>query len=104
MEHAAPVCQIIPGASIDAAVGKLLVEAMTPMAIELSLAVQEEIQAQLEEADRLRRRQVERARYEADSARRRYMHVDPENRLVAVLAAVRTEPDPALMASGGIRL
>jgi DNA invertase Pin-like site-specific DNA recombinase len=83
MEHAAPVCQIIPGASIDAAVGKLLVEAMTPMAIELSLAVQEEIRAQLEEADRLRRRQVERARYEADSARRRYMHVDPENRLVA---------------------
>ena len=83
MEHAAPVCQIIPGANLDAAVGKLLVEAMTPMAIELSLAVQEEIRAQLEEADRLRRRQVERARYEADSARRRYMHVDPENRLVA---------------------
>jgi DNA invertase Pin-like site-specific DNA recombinase len=83
MEHAAPVCQIIPGASIDAAVGKLLVEAMTPMAIELSLAVQQEIQAQLEEADRLRRQQVERARLDADSARRRYMHVDPENRLVA---------------------
>ena len=83
MEHAAPVCQIIPGANIDAAVGKLLVEAMTPLAIELSLAVQEEIRAQLEEADRLRRQQVERARYEAGSARRRYMHVDPENRLVA---------------------
>jgi len=83
MEHAAPVCQIMPGASIDAAVGKLLVKAMTPMAIELSLAVQEEIQAQLDEADRLRRQQVERARYEADAARRRYMHVDPENRLVA---------------------
>ena len=83
MEHAAPVCQIIPGANLDAAVGKLLVEAMTPMAIELSLAVQEEIRAQLEEADRLRRQQVERARYEAGSARRRYMHVNPENRLVA---------------------
>jgi hypothetical protein len=37
----------------------------------------------LDEADRLRRQQVERARYEADSARRRYMHVNPENRLVA---------------------
>jgi len=83
MEQAAPVCQIIPGARIDAAVGKLLVEAMTPMAIELSLAVQQEIRAQLDEADRLRRQQVERARYEADSARRRYMHVNPENRLVA---------------------
>jgi DNA invertase Pin-like site-specific DNA recombinase len=83
MEHGAPVCQIIPGASVDSAVGKLLVEAMTPMAIELSLAVQQEIQTQLAQADRLRRQQVERARLEADSARRRYMHVDPENRLVA---------------------
>ncbi len=83
MEHGTPVCQQIPGASIDAAVGKLLVEAMTPMAIEVSLAIQEEIQSQLDEADRLRHKQVERARYEADYARRRYMNVDPENRLVA---------------------
>ena len=83
MEHGASVCQTIPGANIDAAVGKLLVEAMTPMAIEVSLAVQQEIQAQLDEADRLRHKQVERARYEADYARRRYMNVDPENRLVA---------------------
>jgi hypothetical protein len=33
--------------------------------------------------DRLRRKQVERARYEADLAQRRYLHVDPANRLVA---------------------
>ena len=33
--------------------------------------------------DQLRRKQVERARYEADLAQRRYMHVDPANRLVA---------------------
>jgi hypothetical protein len=33
--------------------------------------------------DRLRRKQVERAGYEADLAQRRYMHVDPANRLVA---------------------
>lgn len=83
MDHGAPVCQIIPGAGIEAAVGKLLVEAMTPMAIEVSLAVQQEIQAQLEEADRLRHQQVKRARYEADCARHRYRHVDPANRLVA---------------------
>ncbi len=30
MEHGAPVCQIISGAGIEAAVGKLLVEAMNP--------------------------------------------------------------------------
>ncbi|MDA3971390.1 MAG: recombinase family protein [Desulfobulbaceae bacterium] len=85
MEHGEAVCQKIPGASIDKAVGDLLVEAMTPMAIEVSIAVQEEIQSRLDETDRLRQKQVERARYEANYARRRYMNVDPENRLVADL-------------------
>ena len=37
----------------------------------------------MEEADRLRHQQVERVRYEADLARRRYMRVNPDNRLVA---------------------
>jgi hypothetical protein len=41
------------------------------------------IEGRLEDADRLRRQQVERARYETDLARSRYMHVDPNNRLVA---------------------
>ena len=49
----------------------------------MALAVRQEIQLRLDEADRLRYQQVERARYEADCARRRYMHVDPANRLVA---------------------
>ncbi|HEX9741304.1 MAG TPA: zinc ribbon domain-containing protein [Nitrospiraceae bacterium] len=35
-------CQVIPGASIDAAIGKLAVEAMTPMALEVALAVWQE--------------------------------------------------------------
>ena len=37
----------------------------------------------LDEVDRLRKKQVEQARYEADFAQRRYLHVDPANRLVA---------------------
>lgn len=76
-------CQSIPGASIDAAVGKLLMESMTPMALETALAVWQEIQDRHHQADRLRLKQVERAQYEADLARRRYMQVDPDNRLVA---------------------
>lgn len=85
MEHGEKVCQIIPGAGVDEAVGELLVEAMTPMAIEVSLAVQQEIQSRLDETDSLRKKQVERTRYEANCAKRRYMNVDPENRLVADL-------------------
>jgi DNA invertase Pin-like site-specific DNA recombinase len=78
-----PLCQSVLGKGIDAAVGQLLVEAVTPLALELSLAVQAEIAARHVEADRLRHRQVERAHYEADRARHRYMQVDPANRLVA---------------------
>ena len=53
------------------------------MALEVALSVQQELSARAEEADRLCRQQVERARYEADLAQRRYMQVDPDNRLVA---------------------
>jgi len=80
---AGPRCQDIPGQRIDQAVGGLLVETMNPMALEVALAVQQELQDRLEEADKLRYRQVERARQEAELAQRRYMRVDPDNRLVA---------------------
>ena len=49
----------------------------------LALAVQEELNRRTDEADRIRQRQVERARYEVELSRRRYMQVDPDNRLVA---------------------
>ena len=45
--------------------------------------VQNEIQTRLAETNRLRQQQVQRAQYEAEHARVRYMRVDPNNRLVA---------------------
>jgi len=83
IQHSRAVCQIVPGKNIDKAIGELLMEKMTPMAMELALSVQQEICERLEEADRLRAKQVERVRYDADLAQRRYMQVDPGNRLVA---------------------
>ncbi len=77
------VCQRIAGSQLEEAIGRVLVEVVTPLALEVSLAVQDELNTRLEEADRLRRQQVERVRYEAELAQRRYMRVDPENRLVA---------------------
>jgi DNA invertase Pin-like site-specific DNA recombinase len=79
----ARTCQSIPGASLDAAIGDLLVEMVTPLTLEVALTVQDEIQSRLAETDRLRRMQVERAQYEADLARQRFMNVDPNHRLVA---------------------
>jgi DNA invertase Pin-like site-specific DNA recombinase len=83
IEHAISICQRVVGDQIDKAIGQLLVESVAPLALEVTLSVQQELQARIEEVDKLRKKQVERARYEADMAQRRYLHVDPANRLVA---------------------
>ena len=76
-------CQTIPGGVVDQAVASLLLEALTPHALEVALTVQAELDTRAAEADALRRQIVERARHRADLARRRYLAVDPDNRLVA---------------------
>jgi len=76
-------CQYIPGAAIDEAMSKLLIESVTPLTLEVALEVQRELESRFNEADKLRKQQVERAEYEANLARRRFMQVDPDNRLVA---------------------
>lgn len=83
IETGQPICQLVNGGPVDEAIGKLLVDAVTPVTLEMALAVQKELESRCDEGDRLRRQEVERARYEADLARRRFMHVDPGNRLVA---------------------
>lgn len=83
IEHARPLCQRILGRDLDRAIGDLLVEAVSPLALEVALGVEAELAARDAEADRLRHGQVDRARYEAELAQRRYLRVDPDNRLVA---------------------
>jgi hypothetical protein len=83
IDGAARRCLLIPGAGVDAAIGQLLLDTLTPLALEVALSVQTELQTRAEHADTLRRHHVERARHRADLARRRYLAVDPDNRLVA---------------------
>lgn len=82
IQKGGPICQVITGAEIDEAVARLLLEAVNPLALQVALSVQKEMQERLEEADALRRKHVEQAQYEVDLARRRYMRVDPAHRLV----------------------
>jgi hypothetical protein len=77
------LCQTVHGGALDAAIADILIEALTPLAIEVALSVQQELANRQEEADRLRRQHVERAKYEAELAQRRFLKVDPDNRLVA---------------------
>ena len=78
-----PICTAIPGHTLDEHVGALLIATLTPLAVEAALQVSAELQHRAAEADALRSAHVERARYHADLARRRYLAVDPANRLVA---------------------
>ena len=82
IETATSKCQSIPGAGIDQAIGALLIETVTPLTLDVALQVQAELEARADEAEALRRQRVERARYEADLVRRRFMEADPANRLV----------------------
>jgi DNA invertase Pin-like site-specific DNA recombinase len=76
-------CQSLPGRTLDQAVGELLVELMTPLTLEVALSVGDELRARAQEVDRLRRQELEAARYDAQLAERRYRQVDPDHRLVA---------------------
>ena len=76
-------CQWVQGTEIDAAISALLLQAVAPTAIDVALAVQQEIAQRVEQATALRQTQLQRCRYEAELARRRYVKVDPDNRLVA---------------------
>lgn len=78
-----PFCQSIAGPPVDEAIGMLVTEQMTPVAVELAIEVRKEVEARHVEADRLRCRTIERAQIEAELAQRRFMLVDPNNRLVA---------------------
>ncbi len=68
IHHAQPVCQRVHGQALDCAVGELLMDSITPLNLEVRLAVQAEVQARVEEADRLRHQNVEGARHEAELA------------------------------------
>jgi DNA invertase Pin-like site-specific DNA recombinase len=82
-QQVGPLCQFVRGDGIDAAVARLFLDAIQPAQLAVSLATLGEIEAQARQIERQWQLQLERARYEADLARRRFLAVEPENRLVA---------------------
>jgi DNA invertase Pin-like site-specific DNA recombinase len=83
IENATRICQAIPGAQLDQRIGELLLDTLTPLAVQAALAVAAELDTRAEQADQIRAAHVQRARHHAELARRRYLAVDPANRLVA---------------------
>src|SRR5450755_305443 len=73
----------IGGVGIDAAVGQAFLAAMAGDAVTACLAAARELQDGHHSVLEQHRREVQRARYDATRAERRYLAVDAENRLVA---------------------
>lgn len=79
----AKTCPGLNAAGIDDLVGRQVLRALEPAALELSLQAEADADRERERLHRHWRRQLERARYEVERAERQYQAVEPENRLVA---------------------
>jgi hypothetical protein len=82
-DYAASQCQQLASGCVDDHVTGLLLAAMVPAALEVSLAAAGQAEARREQVDRIWRQRLERAEYQAERARRQYQLAEPENRLVA---------------------
>jgi len=76
-------CLNVGGMVIEQAVANAFLEAVTPAAVDATMLSVQQLQANHDAALSQWRLEVERTRYEAERAERRYRAVEPENRLVA---------------------
>ena len=83
MNFGEPLCQSFEATSVESLVERLVLEALQPASVELSMQAVETIEADRARLEKQYCQTVNRASYETDLARRRYEEVDPSNRLVA---------------------
>ena len=83
IESASGSCQVIAGTYVDRMIGNLLLESVTPLQLAVAEEVFQEIRARRAEVARLHQERLEQARHEAEVAQRRFLRVNPDNRLVA---------------------
>ena len=82
-DFAGKTCQFMRGDGIDAAVVQRLLAAIEPAQLTIALEAVEHLEAQARAIEHQWQLRLERARYEAELARRCYQEVEPEYRLVA---------------------
>jgi DNA invertase Pin-like site-specific DNA recombinase len=82
-EYGGSHCQEVRALGVDAAVERLVLEALAPERITLALDALEQWDLERQALERQWQFRLERARYDALRAQRQYDAVEPENRLVA---------------------
>jgi len=83
INHGVEFCLSFGGLRADQSIVGALLEAVQPSGIEAALRAWEQVRSDQNHQRRTLELAVEKARYEAERARRQYDCVDPENRLVA---------------------
>ncbi len=76
-------CQQLAGPPLDDLLSHWVLAALTPAALDLSLAAATNVERERADLIRLWEQRLERAAYDAERAGRQYRHCEPENRLVA---------------------
>jgi DNA invertase Pin-like site-specific DNA recombinase len=79
----APRCLTFGSSRVEATVGRELLRAVEPIAIEAALEAERLCMERLNERRRILELELQQARYEASLAERRYAACDPDNRLIA---------------------
>lgn len=78
-----PRCMTFGAKRVDVAIGRELVRAVEPIAIEAALHAEHRYMEQQSEQRRIVELELQQARYDASLAERRYAACDPDNRLIA---------------------
>ncbi|MGA2348659.1 MAG: recombinase family protein, partial [Candidatus Sulfotelmatobacter sp.] len=82
-QRASALCQEVRALPVDTLVECVLLDALAPDQIAIAIAAMGQLEEESRQLDRQWTLRRERARYEAERARRQYDTVEPENRLVA---------------------
>jgi DNA invertase Pin-like site-specific DNA recombinase len=77
-------CQTLSGSAVDTLVRDQIFKVLKPAALELSFQAAAQVQHERDRLHRHWQQRLQRGRYDAELAQRRYEAVDPSNRLVAL--------------------
>ncbi|MCP4245996.1 MAG: recombinase family protein [bacterium] len=82
-DHGQALCQSLAGEALDRLAATLVLRALEPAALEVSVRAADDLEAERAQLHAHWRQRMERARFEAERAWRQYNAVEPENRLAA---------------------
>ena len=91
MNFGEPLCQSFEASSLESLIEQLVLTALKPASVELSLQATVAIELERARLEKHHLQSVQRATCDAGLARRRYEEVDPSNRLVAAELEKRWE-------------